>query len=224
MATRSLSPGTLDARAAEWRSRLAIFVSGLLAFETLSGLSIWLLPFSVPNQFLVLAHTAAGILFLVPYLIYQARHWLRYWRRPWSHYLVTGYVAFAAVLLNAVSGVVLTVQATFGTRITYGWDLAHIVTTLAIIAFLIPHVVLIVLRDGRSRSEAARPLLSAERRWTFGVLGLTVAGFAALLVATSVHRPAEWNNEFPADYEWEEHSSPFRPSLATTESGGAYDD
>ena len=42
--------GTPVGRTAEWRSRLSIFVAGLLLFETLSGLSIWLLPFSVPNQ------------------------------------------------------------------------------------------------------------------------------------------------------------------------------
>ncbi|MFT5143187.1 MAG: hypothetical protein ACI84D_001810 [Thalassolituus oleivorans] len=41
-------------------------VVGLLVFEAVSGLSIWLLPFSVSNQFLVLIHTAGGVLFLPP--------------------------------------------------------------------------------------------------------------------------------------------------------------
>jgi hypothetical protein len=137
---------------------------------------------------------------------------------------VTGYVAFAAVAVNAVSGIVLTVEGLFGTRITYAWDLAHIVTTLAIVAFLVPHVVLIVVRDGRARSAATRPLLAAERRWTFAVLGITLAGFAAMAAVTAVHRPVEWVNEFPADYEWDEEAGPFRPSLARTATGGAYDD
>ena len=50
-------------RPAEWRAKLAILVSGLLVFETLTGLSIYLLPFSLPNQFVVLVHTLAGLIF-----------------------------------------------------------------------------------------------------------------------------------------------------------------
>ncbi|MBI4409627.1 MAG: hypothetical protein HY561_07965, partial [Gemmatimonadetes bacterium] len=55
-----------DARnlqAEEWRSRLLLTVGGLLLFETLTGLSIWLLPFSVPNQVTVLLHTVVGLPF-----------------------------------------------------------------------------------------------------------------------------------------------------------------
>ncbi len=37
-----------------WKSGLAIWTAGFLVFATLSGLSIWLLPFSVANQMLVL--------------------------------------------------------------------------------------------------------------------------------------------------------------------------
>ena len=61
--------GTQRSRAVEWRSRLSIFVAGLLLFEAATGLWIWLLPFSVSSQISVLVHTAAGILFLVPYLV-----------------------------------------------------------------------------------------------------------------------------------------------------------
>ena len=32
-------------RSVEWRRTSAIFVSGLLVFETITGLGIWLLPF-----------------------------------------------------------------------------------------------------------------------------------------------------------------------------------
>jgi hypothetical protein len=159
------SATSTEHRIGEWRSRLAIFVSGLLIFETLSGLSIWLLPFSLSNQILVILHTVAGVLFLVPYLIYQGRHWWVYRKRQWSHYMVTGYVAFAAVALNAVSGVVLTLQALFGAVISYTWDTIHIITTLVIIAFVVPHVVLIFSRDRKGRSSLMKPVLAAERRW-----------------------------------------------------------
>jgi hypothetical protein len=212
------------AREGEWSSRLAVFVAGLLLFETISGLSIWLLPFSVPNQFSVLLHTLGGLLFLVPFLIYQTQHWLNYRSRAWSHYLLTGYVAFAAVTINAVSGVILTVQGLLATRISYFWDMVHIVTTVAIVAFLVPHIVIVLIRDRQSRAEKAQSVLRAERNWVFGVLGITVVGYVILGGMTWFYQPTEWANEFPADYEYDEEIGPFRPSLATTASGGAYDD
>ena len=68
-------------RAGTWTSRLAVFVTGLLLFETITGLAIWLLPFSVSNQFNVVLHTLGGLVFLVPFLVYQVKHWLQYRHR-----------------------------------------------------------------------------------------------------------------------------------------------
>jgi hypothetical protein len=211
-------------RAQEWRSRLSIMVGGLLLFETLSGLSIWLLPFSVPNQFLVLLHTIGGIAFLIPYLVYQIRHWMLYRGRPWSHYMLTGYVAFAAVALNAVSGVVVTWQALFGTLRSYAWDTVHIVTTLVIVAFVVPHVAFLFVRGMKSRVLEARELRTSQMRWLAGTLGWTAVGIVVLLACALLYRPTAWVNEFPAGYEVEAGRSPFSPSLATTASGGAYDE
>jgi hypothetical protein len=215
---------SLSSRALEWRSRLSICVGGLLCFETVSGLWVWLLPFSIPSQILVLLHTAAGLLFLVPFLIYQGRHWWLYRGRPWSHYVVTGYVAFAAVALNAVSGSVLTWQALFGTVISYGWDSVHIVTTLVILAFLVPHIALLIVRDRKGRAGQAQAVLTAENRWIGGVLAWSIAGFLVLGVLGLAYEPPRWVNEFPEDYHIEDGRSPFSPSLAMTASGGAYDD
>ncbi|MCP4003983.1 MAG: hypothetical protein GY725_07290 [bacterium] len=213
-----------SARENEWRARLSIFVGGLLGFETFSGLWIWLAPFSIASQMLVLLHTAVGIVFLAPYLAYQWRHWNLYRKRTWSHYMVTGYVAFAAIALNAISGVVLTWQALFTVRISYAWDTVHIVTTLAILAFLVPHVVLLIMRDRKGQAEKARSVFLAEKRWVKGALAISVAGFMVLGLMGLLYQPVVWNNEFPADYSYGEGRSPFSPSLATTATGGAYDD
>ena len=213
-----------NSRALEWGSQLSIFVGGLLLFETITGLWIWLLPFSVSSQVSVLVHTAAGILFLVPYLVYQGRHWWIYRGRPLSHYLITGYIAFAMVALNVVSGVVLTCQALFGTMISYTWDTIHIVTTLAIIAFVIPHVALLIFRDRKGRTEHAQGVLAAEKRWVRGALVWSIAGLAVVAVLSALHEPVQWANEFPEDYHYDEGRSPFSPSLARTTSGGAFDD
>ena len=224
MTPRNAPPRNGTDRGSGWRSRLAIFITGLLLFETLTGLSIWLLPFSVPNQLAVLLHALGGIVFLLPYVVYQLRHWLRYRRRAWSHYQVTGYVAFAAALLNLLSGIVLTFQALFGPAISYAWDTAHIVTTIALVAFVVPHIALLVIRNLRGRADAATAVVAAQRRWLRGTVLTAAAGFVALAVLSLVQRPLEWRNEFPADYEFAEGDTPFSPSLARTESGGAYDD
>ncbi len=224
MTAQSQPSSAQSSRALEWGSQLSIFVGGLLLFETITGLWIWLLPFSVSSQVSVLVHTAAGILFLVPYLVYQGRHWWIYRGRPLSHYLITGYIAFAMVALNAVSGVVLTCQALFGTMISYTWDTIHIVTTLAIIAFVIPHVALLIFRDRKGRTEHAQGVMAAAKRWVRGALVWSIAGLAVVAVLSALHEPVQWANEFPEDYHYDEGHSPFSPSLARTTSGGAFDD
>jgi hypothetical protein len=120
--------------------------------------------------------------------------------------------------------VILTIQALFGRVISYGWDMVHIVTTLAILAFLIPHVVLLITRDRKGRTEHAQEVLFAERRWVRGVLAWTVGGFLLLGGLQLGYQPTRWVNEFPAGYQYDEGHSPFSPSLAMTASGGAYDD
>jgi antibiotic biosynthesis monooxygenase (ABM) superfamily enzyme len=65
-------------RERQWAMPLAIATSAFLVVMTLSGLSIWLLPFGVTNQVLVFVHTLVGVLFFVPCLWYLVRHWLAY--------------------------------------------------------------------------------------------------------------------------------------------------
>ena len=156
--------------------------------------------------------------------MYQWKHWQRYRNRALSHYSVTGYVAFAAVVLNAVSGVILAAQAVFGTRISYVWDDVHIVTTVAVVAFVVPHVVLLFLRSAKATFAGADLVLAAERRWVAGTLGLTAVGFSALLAFAWMYTPVEWVDRFPEDYVIEEGRTPFSPSLAMTETGGAFDE
>ena len=219
------APPGLAARESEWRRRLAALVLAWLAFESLSGLAIYLLPFSVPNQWMVLVHTLVGVAALLPALIYQVRHLAVYWDRPLSPIKVMGYLASAATLAAIVSGVVLTWQALIGTRISYAWDLAHVISTFALIAFTAPHVVLILLRDRAlgQRSDSAG-LLGAQRRALLRTAG-ALAAFLALAGAGWVIYPGDHlDHRFPADYSLKYGADrPFAPSLARTMDGGAYD-
>jgi hypothetical protein len=212
-------------RAREWRSKSAILVMGLLAFETLTGLAIYLLPFSVPNQFMVLVHTAVGLVFVIPYLIYQLRHWLVYRRQTMTHVKMTGYLSLVATAVCGVSGIVLSVQALFGTRISYAWDTAHIVSTFALIAFALPHIVTLVMRSWRLKDRArAASVIAAQRSYGWGTLVLTVFLFAVTALWMYAYEPVELNNTFPDDYNFTHgQERPFMPSLAQTSTGGAFD-
>ena len=64
-----MEPLTTDSSGDQhWTRTLLILVSGFLLFETLTGLSIYLLPFSIGNQFMVLIHTLIGVIFCIPYI------------------------------------------------------------------------------------------------------------------------------------------------------------
>ena len=205
-------------RSGGWRSPLAILTGGYLAATALTGLSIWLLPFSVPNQIVVLVHTGIGILFLVPCLWYSVKHLQEYWRKPLSHIVVLGYLGTAALLVCLVSGVVVTWQAVLGTRIGYAWDIAHIISTIGILGMAVPHVVVIVLRDWKSHQAA--PAAYYGKRTAALALG------ALLLVAVGylAYRPPHFQSEFPKDYSWlYGPDRPFAPSLARTSDGRPID-
>ena len=215
----------VQSRTTEWRSRMAILVGGLLLFETLTGLSIYLLPFSVSNQVMVLLHTLVGLVFLIPFAWYSARHWIQYRRMRLSHVVLTGYFALVAALVAVISGIVLTAQALFATRIGYGWDLAHVVSTFAVVASVVPHLVVLFVRTHRARAqEKVGPLLAAQRRFGAYTVGTSAVLIAAALAAAWAYEPPEIRNELPEDYSFlYGEDRPFAPSLATTSTGGAFD-
>jgi Cytochrome c554 and c-prime len=214
-----------EERVREWRSPLAILVAGFLAFLTLSGLSIWLLPFNLPNQVMVFAHTIAGVALLIPCVWYLVRHWLRYWRNPSSHILWLGYIGAAALIVCIVSGGFLTYQAALGAKINYTWDAIHIITTLAILAFVLPHVLVIVFRDRKTRLLGAAPgLAETAGPYGRGTLIYTLAMLAVVAVLAYAYQSPTLIKSFPSDYSFKYGKNrPFAPSLATTDGGRVMD-
>jgi len=212
-------------RVKEWRCELAIWTSAFLLFETLSGLSIWLLPFSIPNQIMVIAHTLVGVVFLIPCTWYLIRHWLLYRRYVMTHIKLLGYTGAFALALCCISGIVLTAQAAFGTKISYLWDSIHIIATFATISFVLPHIVLIVVRDERAKaSEALGSVLAATKHYGWGTLIKTLVFFAVVGLGTYAYEPVKLKNDFGPDYSFKYGKDrPFAPSLARTDTGGAFD-
>lgn len=219
-----LSQSAVAARSEEWRSKLSIMVGGLLVFESLTGLAIYLLPFSLPIQFTVLVHTAAGLVFIIPYIIYQIRHWVVYRHAPMTHVKLTGYLSLIVTLICGLSGVVRTVQAALGTRISYAWELVHIISTFALIACAVPHIAALILRRRRMGDQTRQILSSSQQRWVWGTVGITAALTVVTAGWTGSYQPVVFDNSFPPDYVLAYgEDRPFAPSLATTATGGAID-
>ena len=212
-------------RSAEWRQPLLVAASGLLLFETFTGLSIFLLPFSVSNQVTVLLHTAVGIVFLGLFAWYQGRHWLLYRRLRMSHVMLTGYFAMVATVVAIVSGIVLTAQALWATRISYAWDLVHVVATFALIAAVVPHVLGLIVRAARAGQVApGEPVLAAARRGGVASLVVMATLFVAVGLVAYWYQPPRLLNALPDDYSYLYGSDrPFAPSLARTNTGSAFD-
>jgi hypothetical protein len=201
-----------------------ISVSGLLAFETITGLSIYLLPFSVPNQVAVLLHTALGLVFVVPYLWYQIRHWRMYSSFPLTHVVLTGYFSLVAAAALSISGLILSYEAVFQTRIRYGWDLVHIVATFALVASVLPHVVTLIYRARQAQGEEVGRLRQAQRRFGEGTLYLTLGLLAMAALGVYAYQPVILVNTLPEDYSYlYGRDRPFAPSLARTSTGQAFD-
>ena len=216
---------TLKAR--EWERPLLRVVAGLLVFETVSGLAIWLLPFSVPNQMTVLLHTAAGVVFTLPFIWYQLRHWRIYRSMRLSHVVLTGYFAMTAAVTLVVSGLVLTAQALVATRISHAWDWVHIAATFALVGSVVPHILTLVFRATRGGATATPSNVHrrlAITRFGAGTLYLSLSCLVLVALATAAYRAPRLSDQLPKDYSYVFGAGkPFAPSLATTETGGAYD-
>ena len=209
----------------EWHHKLLLFVSAFLAFETVTGLSIYLLPFSISNQVMVILHTGGGLIFTIPFLFYLARHLMVYKWKKFDHYKLTGYVAMAIGLALVVSGLILTWQAAFQPKISKTWDMVHVVTTFALVAFLLPHTVLPMVRNYKARTAGVmQAVVHAQNKYISNAAILSVILLATIFLAGYSYEPVALNNEFPEDYNLSYgEDRPFAPSLATTDTGKAFD-
>jgi len=201
-----------------WESWLARFSLAALLFEAVSGLAITFAPFDPAIQWSVILHTAIGALTLLPLAWYCAAHWADYRRWTMSHVVLLGYVALLGLAVCAGSGVVLTLQGLFGIRTDPLWRNIHLVSTLVTLAGIAPHAFFSALRccrEGRVRAVVA------SLAQTFGA---TLAGVLAIGGLTMFYSGIHYSNVFPKDYNFLYGTNrPFAPSLAKTDTGGAFD-
>lgn len=220
LSNREVGP---ERKAREWKSPLAILIAGGYLFLAISGVAIYFFGFSITNQFMVLFHTGLGLAFVLPYIVYQLRHYLYSRQFNLTDVKLLGYSSFAAVAVCSISGLVLSWQPIFSTRISYLWDTIHTVSGLVSIAVLLLHVGLLIARYSGRKVETSPVLAVGIKRFVSGSSLVAVVSIVLVALAVYSYMPVQFNNEFPGDYVFEEGKTPFQPSLALTASGGAYD-
>lgn len=215
-----MSDSSAHPKEKRWADPLTISVASLLLFETVSGLAIWLLPFSVSAQITVILHTVGGIVFLGPYLIYQVRHWNVYFSdRPLDYLKLTGYVSLVATVVALVTGVVLTVQALFGRQIGQTWTRIHLLSTFVLVGAMLVHVVAPVVRGWGVEAGMMTAIRRAQAVFGWNVAFHTGVGVVLVGLFAYAVSPASLYREVPASYERPYGTdSLFAPSLAETAS------
>ena len=168
--------GTRVDAVAEWRSGLAGLVGAFLLFTSLSGVFIYLLPFSVFNQFNVIIHTLVGVIMLLPLTWFALRHWSARKKGNLSHYQLLGYISVATLVLCVASGLILGWQGLASTGIDYTWDIIHLITGIGLFLFLLIHLLTVILRKSKD-SPFLREIRRAQRRYYVFVFAGTVLMF-----------------------------------------------
>ncbi|MAE60778.1 MAG: hypothetical protein CMJ49_05405 [Planctomycetaceae bacterium] len=206
----------------EWRSSFTGITGALLLFESVTGLLIYLLPFSRFNQYNVVLHTVLGLLMLAPVPWYMWRHWRVRRGGNLSHYQLLGYAALVLLVACVVSGLIIMWQGLVGPRIAYVWDITHLVSGVAVIVFVVVHLLTVIIRKSNNpeAKQALRSARSVFYRRSFG-------GCALLLVLcgvlTATYSDPEFQQGFSEDYNWRfGEDRPFAPSLAKVDNESWY--
>lgn len=209
-----------------WASPLAVFVSAFIVVQSLTGLWVYFAPFSTLTQIQILVHTSAGLVLIVPYLIYQVRHFVVWFRQKWTVVMMIGYLLAAMVVTCMVSGIMVTWQAAMESKLAGFWDWVHLVSGLTTAVLVVVHLALAL---GRRRVVASKlPEFRHSLRkfgyrgvaWCSAVLCVIVFGSASIgskVVEFDV--PEGYSLSSYVDKIDEYRGNPFAPSYAGTVNG-----
>jgi len=203
-------PSPTSETLAAWGSASLFTVLIGTVFLFVTGLVILLAPFGTGVQLTVLLHTAGGVIFLIPLVLYLVPHLKARWRDKFSHLVLLGWSSGVLMVAVVLTGIVLTVQAAFGRRIDYTWDLVHTVTGCAVLGVLGAHLITAVRRNrpGEWRFVVRRLVAST----VLGGLFTAVSFVAGEQLSDPVQRQG-----LPEGYSLRYGDNPFAPSRARTD-------
>ncbi|MDX1631856.1 MAG: multiheme c-type cytochrome [Thermoanaerobaculia bacterium] len=198
-----------------WWTRMAL---AALLLESVTGLMVTFAPFHATVEWGLLLHTVVGLLILVPLTWYTFIHWWDYKRYNLSDAVLLGYVGGVALLACALSGVVVTWQGLFGTKMSPVWRNVHLYSTYVVLGTGLGHIGLVLVRQ--KWAKVRRPAIRAAIHSVVA----TGVGVLALFGLATLYGGPEYENELPEDYNYlYGEDRPFAPSLAVTDTGGALD-
>ena len=199
------------------------WVIGGLCFVALSGVAVWVLPFSTGAQMTVLVHTLCGLAVLLPFTLWQLSHWLATRKAPRTFRKICAYTGFWLLAASCLTGLIVTLQALFALRVQGVWDKTHLWSGILALPFLAYH--LYPAASPRTiptgASLAAEPNRSPARRrmWTKAVASTVILTFVLLAATLAYRGPAFGSYEPQTTYRSASADGPFSPSFATTDTG-----
>ncbi len=197
-----------------WKSKLSGLTSALIFYGFISGLLIYLLPFSQFNQFTVIVHTVIGIISLLPIIYYCWTHWKIRRGGTLNHYQLLGYAGLFFLLFCVVTGVVLTWQSLFQERMSTFQSNLHLITGLVVGVFFSIHLLTIYFRKMKQGKTRQR-IRQSQKRFAFWTMSLTLLFFMLTAFWSASYQAPEKYIAFSEDYNWRfGEKQPFAPSLA----------
>lgn len=198
----------------------------MLVVQSVTGLWIYLGPFSVASEVQLLLHVAVGLTLLLPFVGYLYRHLAVWSRQKWTVVMAIGYLLMLMVVACMLSGLMVTWRAVFGPKLSELWDLMHVVTGIGTSVLVVVHLVAALSRR-RNLWDKVPELRNAIRRFSFRGAALCVAALL-LVVCGAVAAPRHQTElPIPDDYtlpdyvqQYDEYrGSPFAPTYARTSTG-----
>ena len=171
----------LSDRQRRWRAPLVTSVIHLLMFESVSGFLLYFFgPFMGNTTLLGAVHWWIGVGFLVPYAIYQLRHYLRVRNQSGKFHFNLGLSSFVLMCIVIASGVLMWFAESRQTEY-YAWiDLTHIVIGFGLLIMLSSHLVLVFRVGKREEAEIGAPAARKRIWWRVVWIPLTISTLLSL--------------------------------------------
>jgi hypothetical protein len=156
-------------------------VGGVLLFVVLTGCAVWVLPFGVFAQLCLVSHTVVGVVAVAAFAIWQLSHWLAGRTLPRTFRKICAYIGFWLLAVSAITGLIVSWQATVGRYVSQLWHYLHLWTGIIALPFVAYHVwpVAAPAEIGSRGETAPLPVRSEFRRHTWKA----AAAVAVLLFA-----------------------------------------
>lgn len=173
------------AQIGRWRSPLVSLALAGLSFALVSGsVLLFFGSFVARREYWGLVHWLLAMLALVPYALYQWRHWLRVRQYVQQTHYRVGLHAFFMVCGTVVTGLVLLLPLVPGGTAYTVADLAHMYCGFVFVLLVSAHLTLVALLTMTRAPEAEKTRARASvARLATAVTLLTCAVLAAVIAA-----------------------------------------